>query len=107
MQTYLEWTKAQLKNFRSQHLLWMKFSFLFVLLSIGVLIEWDIIINIKDRVAKTGIIAVFVVTSIFWWYWTMSLVKQLLCFKEKEVIILNDIVQDISEIKKEITKLKS
>lgn len=107
MKTYLEWSKNQIEQVKIQHVLWIKFSFLFVCLCFFLLLEWEEILLIKDKLLKGGLATIFVTTSIFWWYWTMSLIKKLLCFKEKEIIILDELTKDVKSLKQEIISLKS
>ena len=44
------------------------------------------------------------IISMIWWYWTMRLINHLIHYKVTESDILNDIVEDIREIKNEVRK---
>ncbi len=91
-----------LKAFNNQRKAWLFLS-LFVVVSVGkIVFDWSFLEShhLLWAVATAGL-----VVSVLWWYWTMSLIRQLLDQRKEESEILVDIVQSIKEIQEDVKKL--
>ena len=90
----------KLTHFNNRRRSWLFISAFVAVSILGIIFEWHRIesIYLLWFVGTSGLIV-----SITWWYWTMSLIRGLLEFKIEEAEILADIVNDIKDIKKNIT----
>jgi O-antigen/teichoic acid export membrane protein len=91
----------KLKTFDKQRKLWLALSAVILILSGIIIFDWNIIYHHKLEwmAVVTGL-----TLSIVWWYWTMKLAKELIAIKLSDRIILQEIIEDIRYIRKEILK---
>ncbi|NBO28732.1 MAG: hypothetical protein EBV10_05740 [Synechococcaceae bacterium WB6_1A_059] len=61
--------------------------------------------NLKYQPVQFFIFGFFIIVSVIWWYWTMSMIKKLLTMRQLEVKILEDLVKDINQVKKDIQNI--
>ena len=94
-----------IKRYFTQKKLWMGFSFIFVILILLAILEWEQIMNLKYQPVQFFIFGFFIIVSVIWWYWTMSMIKKLLTMRQLEVKILEDLVKDINQVKKDIQNI--
>ncbi|NBP16129.1 hypothetical protein EBU95_17385 [bacterium] len=91
--------KEKLNKFKTQHGMWVKAS-------LGVIIVT--VLTILDHFYKAPTILhwIFIpagfIISVAWWYWTMSLVKELIKHKHYEIEILTSLMSEIKDIKQTI-----
>jgi hypothetical protein len=94
---------TQLKKFDQQRKKWLMLSALIFIAVLATIFDWQHIqyYKLEWTLASLGFIL-----SVFWWYWTMRVIRYLINHKIKEHEILNDIVLDIRSIKQEIVNQK-
>ena len=90
-----------LRQFKKERKLWMALSAIVLVLIIGIIFDWSIIYQYKLQwlVGAGGLLM-----SVAWWYWTMRIIKELLTIKIKDREILQDIIEDVKHIRKEILR---
>jgi hypothetical protein len=96
--------KQHLENFKKldrQRIIWLRLSAFVVLAVLGVLWDWNDIVQYKLGwlIGACGLII-----SVLWWYWTMIVIRLLIQYRAEETQILFEIVDDIKLIKKEFVK---
>ena len=91
-----------LKKLNSERKVWLAFSSVVCLGILFLIFDWNFIqaLHLQSYVIIVGFII-----SITWWYWTMRLIRIILSHREEEFKILQEIVDDIKIIKKDITNL--
>lgn len=91
----------KLQTFNKQRKLWLALSVMVSILSGIIIFDWNIIYHYK--LEWMAVVAGLTI-SIAWWYWTMKLAKELIAIKISDRIILQEIIEDIKYIRKEILK---
>jgi len=94
-----------IRNYLIQKKSWIRFSIFFVILILLAILEWEQIMNLKYQPVQFFIFGFFIIVSVIWWYWTMSMIKKLLTMRQLEVKILEDLVKDINQVKKDIQNI--
>ena len=88
-----------LKKIDTQRKQWLVLS-AFVAAMISVIIfNWDFR---GDRSVSLVLGSMGLIVSAVWWYWTMRVVRHLICFRAEETELLYSIVEEIREIKKDV-----
>jgi len=88
-----------LKKIDTQRKQWLILSaFVAVMISV-IIFNWDFdgSRNISLILGSIGLLV-----SAVWWYWTMRVVRHLICFRTEETELLYSIVEEIREIKKDV-----
>jgi len=84
----------------------MVLSIFIVFLILFFAVEWRYILE-STKWPVWIILSIFMsIISATWWYWTMSLVQKLLDGRKEEYKILREMLDDILEIKKDISSLR-
>ena len=91
-----------LKKLNSERKVWLTFSLVVCLVILFLIFDWNCVqtLHLQGYVIAGGLIL-----SVTWWYWTMRLIRIILSHREEEFKILQEIVDDIKLIKKDITDL--
>jgi hypothetical protein len=94
---------TQLKEFDKQRKKWLALSTFVVIAVLGTVFDWNQIqyYKLEWTLASLGI-----ALAVFWWYWTMRVIRYLIDYKIKEHELLNEVVSDIRSIKQEIVNQK-
>lgn len=90
-----------LNNLNKERIFWLRIS-AFVCISVLVIIlNWNYFIenNLIWLFASLGLI-----TTIIWWYWTMSIIRKLIGFKRIETEIMSELIVDLKDLKHNIKK---
>ena len=95
---YLE----RIKAFKNQRICWMKSSFVVAALVALTVTGWNWIVS---QHLVWAFATCSLVVSATWWYWTMSMVKDLIELKQDEAVILSDLISDIKEMKEKVRQL--
>lgn len=89
----------KISKINRQKVLWYKLS-VFVLLGIASLIYgYDYIIS--TNLERWFLFAAMIVSAV-WWYWTMGVLSTLLQIKTIQINMLEDILEIIKDIKKDV-----
>lgn len=90
-----------LKKIDTQRKQWLILSaFVAVMISV-IIFNWDFSTN---RNVSLVLGSMGLLVSAVWWYWTMRVVRHLICFRAEETELLWSIVEEIREIKKDVKK---
>jgi ABC-type bacteriocin/lantibiotic exporter with double-glycine peptidase domain len=99
----LEKIKADLLRFDTERKFWLLVSGFVATAIIMIIYKWnDILSNHLVWIIVSSMLTV----SVIWWYWTMRVVRSVLRHRHSEVEILHDLINDIKEIKTEVSKLR-
>ena len=79
---------------------WLILSVFVVTLLIYIVTDWNHIY--KDQWQLWPLIILSLCTTVVWWYWTMRTIRTILNHRQEEVEILQDLVLDIKDLKKNI-----
>jgi ABC-type long-subunit fatty acid transport system fused permease/ATPase subunit len=89
-----------IKAIDKQRRYWLMLSIFVVTMVTYIVIDWNQISNNQWQLWPIGLMAL--ITTIVWWYWTMRVIRTLLNHRQEEVEILQDLVLDIKDIKKNV-----
>ena len=95
-------------TYREHRRIWLWSSTGVIAGSVAFLCTWDWVHSFKSGI-NWSLIAplIMLILSINWGYWTLRLIIQLLNNQKAEMHIIHELADDISDLRKEITKLKS
>ena len=99
--------KAHLENIakiNNQRQLWLIVSSLVYVVTILVIVIWNFIDLLHDKIVWWGIASVILIMCTVWWYWTMGIIRKLMHYQVDEFELLSEVVQDIKEMKSDIKK---
>jgi hypothetical protein len=102
MEKRLQKHLAHLREIDSERKYWLGISVFVVITIIGVVFNWDYVVN--DKIAWL-VVTLGLTITVVWWYWTMKIVRHLLESKNDEYEILNEVVCTIKEIKEDVKNL--
>ena len=93
---------TSLKKLNSERKVWLTVSSIVCLGILFLIFDWNCVqtLHLRGYVIAGGLIL-----SVSWWYWTMRLIRIILSHRQEEFEILQQIVDDIKLIKKDITDL--
>jgi hypothetical protein len=80
-----------LDSLEKQRVLWLRLSGFVAAVILAVIIQWNSIHGSKLQ-------------SVVWWYWTMSVIRQIIKFRINEAKVLAGIIGDVQDIKHTIIK---
>jgi cytosine/uracil/thiamine/allantoin permease len=92
----------KIKKYETQRKIWIAFSVFFVSFILSMLIEWKQLIKLDSIEVWIAILTILISTGISWWYWTMTVLRNLLREKQTELELLIDLSNDIKSIKQEV-----
>lgn len=110
--TMTEYYKKILKDFnenikrlKCQKRIWLMFSSLLFLSILLLTLFAEYISKIQSQTFwwSVGIFGLIILFN--WWYWTITLVRRVLQYQEYVVIILNEITEDVRDLKSDITEM--
>lgn len=83
-----------------QRVLWLRVSGFIAMSVLVILYDWKLI---YEQNLEILVISIGLLVSVAWWYWTMSLIRQLLDARINETHILETLSEDIEDIKRILT----
>jgi Flp pilus assembly protein TadB len=86
---------------------WLLASSIMVIAIAVYIIGWHWINELDNIWIDWIIVAIGLVISVNWWYWTMSLVRQYIEHQQSVMDLLSSIVTDIKIIKEDVKSLNS
>jgi sterol desaturase/sphingolipid hydroxylase (fatty acid hydroxylase superfamily) len=89
----------EIKVVERQRKYWGALSVIVSLVFLQFIVDWELL---KAYNLFWGFVVVGIVVTVSWWWWTMSLIRTLLKHREIETEILEDLVNDIKDIKKSL-----
>lgn len=89
----------ELNDLNRERIFWLKLSAFMVILAMLTIFNWNYLIN-TDLIFL--VVSVGIIITIIWWFWTMSIIRKLIGFKTVETEILNDIINNIQDIKENV-----
>ena len=101
MENQIQTQIQTLRQFEKERKLWMALSAIVIISVLGIIFDWATIYQYKLEwlVGAGGLLL-----TIVWWYWTMRITKELITIKIKDREILQEVIEDIKHIRKEILR---
>jgi len=90
---------ATLEKIYKQRRIWLYSSSLVYTCSIVVIFSWDYLVTYAPNKIWWVMIAIGVILSINWWYWTMKSIAEVVRGIYSEYEILTEITSDIEDIR--------
>lgn len=106
MNKTLESLSGKISRFEKQKKIWMLLSIFMVVVIIFYALSWTFIERLNNIPLDIAYGTFFLIITASWWYWTMSLVANLLKSKQEEYKILQIILEEVVEVKKDILQLR-
>lgn len=97
--------KSDITRLNDQRQRWLMFSSVIFVGVILIIFFSDTINNLQSQTVWWMIGSVGLLVSINWWYWTLTLIRRVLQHQIDTVVILNEITNDVKDIKTDITDL--
>lgn len=90
-----------LNNLNKERIFWLRISAFVSIVVLITIFNWTFLIqsNLIWVVASVGLI-----TTVIWWYWTMSIIRKLIGFKTIETELINELISTVREIKTDILR---
>lgn len=101
MNTRLKKHLEELRSLDAQRKGWLVLSGFVAVGVLGIIFGWN---WVHQHHIVWIVVSLGLLLSVIWWYWTMRLIRQLLSHKSTEAEILNDLLTDIKDLKKDIRK---
>ena len=99
----LEKIKEDLVRVNKQRIFWLLSSGFVTFVICSLVWEWHCI---RQNHLELAFVSAGLTLIVIWWYWTMRLIRMTLSHRHSEVEMLNDVVNEIKEIKTEVSKLR-
>ena len=97
--------KSDIIRLNDQRQRWLTFSSVIFVGVILIIFFSDTINNLHSNTIWWAIGSVGLLVSVNWWYWTLTLIRRVLQHQIDTVVILNEITNDVKDIKTDITDL--
>jgi hypothetical protein len=94
----------ELNQIDSQRKKWLFVSVFVVIAVLAVILDWN---YIEQHRILWLVLSLSFTVGVVWWYWTMSIIRQLIGHRIDESSILREIIVDIRSVKTEIKKVLS
>lgn len=104
-QKLLEKFKSDIIRLNKQRVQWIAFSLIIFVVVTLIIFFSETINHLHSHSIWYIIGSVGLLLSINWWYWTLTLIQNVLQHQIDTVIILSEITNDVKEIKTDITDL--
>jgi hypothetical protein len=104
-QVELEKVRDDINIANDQRRRWLYFSSLVFVGVLAYIIGWHWIHQLDNPWLEWSLIAVGLVITVNWWYWTMSVIRKNLQHQNKIVGVLEEVVSDVKEVKQNIQEL--
>jgi ABC-type dipeptide/oligopeptide/nickel transport system permease subunit len=91
----------KLRHFNQERKLWLLLSSLVIVVTIGIIFDWA---KIYQSQISWSVISLGLLMAVSWWFWTMRLVREIISIKIQDREVLQDLIEDVKYIRKEILK---
>lgn len=103
----LKETKNTLDKINNQRRKWFYASSVVFFSIITIIFLWDWLDNRNESKIWWVIVSFMLIISVNWWYWTVRVLLKLLDQRKAEIIIINELIFDIRDIKSSISELNN
>jgi len=100
----LEFNKS-INRLKNQRKIWLISSLVFAISAILIIIFSENIAKFYSSNLWWAVSALTLIISVNWWYWTISLIRDVLDHQTNVIKILSEITTDVKEIKTDINIL--
>jgi biotin transporter BioY len=97
--------EEDLEKINSQRRTWLYASSIVVISVVFLIFGWNWLDHFHSKELWWFIVSLMLIISVNWWYWTMRMVSKMIGHQRIEMAIVQELVNDIREIKQEVKKL--
>lgn len=91
-----------IKKINEQRRWWLVASSIVVSCVICLIFSWELIDEFNIKSIWWAIISMMLIICVNWWYWTMKVIHELLAHQESENKIINELLLEIEDIRKQV-----
>lgn len=99
--------EKDLEELNKQRRIWLYSSSVVSTGLVFLIFAWDWIDHLYNKSIWWIIISLILLISINWWYWTMRVVAKFLNQQKVSLMLIQELANDIKEIKSEVKHLKN
>lgn len=99
LDTLLKKHQQELDRLNNERRLWLWSSSIVFAGIIFLIFGWEWISGIGSRTIWWLIISLMLLISVNWWYWTMKVVRVIICYQEIEFQLIKEIHDQIKKVK--------
>jgi hypothetical protein len=103
----LKETKNTLDKINNQRRKWLYASSVVFFSIVAIIFLWDWLDNRAENKIWWVIVSLMLIVSVNWWYWTVRVLLKLIEQRKSEIIIINELIFDIRDIKSSISELNN
>ena len=97
--------EAYVNLMKKQYKYWMIASAIIYSCVITFIVLFDFVIRLDSKIIWWSIISILLMVSMNWWYWTMSLVKQLMEHHTNSIKVIKSLISDINAVRSDLTDI--
>lgn len=71
-----------------------------------IIFAWNWIDHLQSKAVWWVIVALMLVLSVNWWFWTMRVIRRFIHHRHYEVDLIMNIMQDLREIKEDVKQIR-
>ena len=94
--------EAYVNLMNKQYKYWMIASAIIYSCVITFIVLFDFVIRLDSKIIWWSIISILLMVSMNWWYWTMSLVKQLMEHHTNSIKVIISLISDINTVRSDL-----
>ena len=95
----IEQYEEKLQRINLQRHRWLIASSIVLIGAIALIFSWDWMSGLESKSIWWGIVSIMLLVSINWWYWTMKVVRVIICYQEIEFQLIKEIHDQIKKVK--------
>lgn len=99
--------EQDLEELNAQRRKWLYASSIVLTGIVLLIFSWNWLDDLHSKSIWWIIISIILVISINWWYWTMRVVAKFLSQQKLSLTLIQELADDIKEIKNEVKHLKN
>ncbi len=99
--------EQDLEELNAQRRKWLYASSIVLTGIVFLIFSWDWIETLHNKSIWWVIISLMLLISVNWWYWTMRVVAKFLSQQKVSLVLIQELADDIKEIKNEVKNLKN
>ena len=105
IKTILERHNRDIDKLNNQRQLWLYASSVVLVAVLFLIFGWDWLSSLSSRKLWWLIISSMILIAVNWWYWTMSLIKQLMEHHTNSIKVIKSLISDINAVRSDLTDI--
>lgn len=102
---FLNKFRKDVRSLDNHRVIWLILS---AVIFFGVILfglSWNYLVKLNSTPVWTTVLSGALTITVFWWYWTMRMIRRLLEHQDMVIEILVDITTDVKKIKNHISEI--